>query len=190
MLPIPKEMNVDTTVKPKSNKTKIDKVKDNIIDIDKVNISKNIGDKIYDMYQNKKMPIQTISREKGLTKMKVEYYIVKAYKIGKILDLDRLGFTDECFNCISAKFKDLNNPTKLSIIRNELPRKYTYLHIKLTMILMNNKNNKNNDITNIKIYKEKVKKFNTILDNINNEDIEIKSLIKNTTKKYIAMFKM
>ena len=114
-----------------------------IVDTTSKEKSKNI-DVIYDLFQNKGYDVNKIAKELNLTNRTIENNIVKLYGQGKKLSLERIGFNDNICNTIQNKIKELNYPTELKKIRDELPRKINYFHIKLAQT----KIEKNNDLQN------------------------------------------
>lgn len=132
---------IKTKTSPKDDSTN-DSTKDSaeLIKLDTLpkDKSKNI-DLIYDMFQNKGYDVGKIAKELNLTNRTIENNLVKLYGQGKDLSLEKIGFNDNVCNMIQNKIKELGYPTELKKIRDELPKKINYLHIKLAHTKMNKK---------------------------------------------------
>ena len=89
----------------------------------------------YQLY-DKGYTLKEIAQEQELQVKTIEDHIDKLYKMDYEIDLEQLGFTDQVYKIISGKIIELNYPEHLKIIKNELPRKITYLHIKLAITRM------------------------------------------------------
>ena len=90
----------------------------------------------YHMFQNKKMTIKDISRLRNIRPQTIENHITELYRRGYELDLHRLEFYDDIYEQIHDKIIELDNPVKLKIIKNSLPKGISYLHIKLAQVRM------------------------------------------------------
>ncbi len=96
----------------------------------------------YDMFQKENKSINEIAKELNLKKITVEEHISKLHKKGCDIDTDRLNFTDEIYETVADKIKELNYPSKLKSIKDELPKNISYLHIKLTQNKMDKEKDK------------------------------------------------
>jgi Werner syndrome ATP-dependent helicase len=94
-------------------------------------------DTTYNMFQVQKKSIKEIANYLDVNQKTVEGYLVRLYEQDKELDLNRLKFDDETYNNISKKIIELDNPSMLSTIKNNLPYNISYLQIKLTQVKMN-----------------------------------------------------
>ena len=89
----------------------------------------------YQLYE-KGYTLKKIAQEQELQVKTIEDHINKLYKMDYDIDLEPLGFTDQVYKLIFDKIVELNFPDHLKVIKDELPRKITYLHIKLTITRM------------------------------------------------------
>lgn len=101
--------------------------------------SKQIPGKTYQRtYQlySKGYTLKKIAIELDLQVKTIEDHINKLYTMGYEIDLEPLGFTDQVYKLISDKIVELNYPNQLKVIKDPLPRKITYLYIKLAITRM------------------------------------------------------
>ena len=125
-------------------------------------IKGNTTEITYDLFQNKKMSITKIAKERKMKILTIEDHVVKLYNDDKDLDMDRLKFNDNIYKKISKKIKQLNNPKKLKVIKDNLPE-VSYLQIKLTQVKMDK----------IKVKPKVIKiDMDNIEDDINNLKLE------------------
>ena len=134
----------------------------------------NRTQEIYELFQDKKLSVYNITKQKKYSKMTVEHHLAKCYKDGMNLDLSRLGFDDDVYKVIYPVIKKASKSTKLKEIRNKIGQKYTYLHIKLAQVRME-KNPYDTD-------SYKIDKLS--IDNVTKDDDAIKRSLKKTEKKY------
>jgi len=143
----------------------------------------NKTDEIYDLFQNQKLSVSDISKKMKYSKMVIEHHLTKCYKDGKNLNLDRLGFNEEVYLKIYPVIKKALKDSKLKDIKNELGDKYTYHHIKLSQVKMENnpepikKSNMETNMDNFEIDAMSI-------GNITKDDETLKKSLKNTEKKY------
>lgn len=116
----------------------------------------------YDMFQNKKLSIKDISKEREIKMQTIEGHLISCYKQGLKLDLKRLGM-DNKYNLISNKIKELNYPKLLRDIKHALPNNISYLQIILTLEMM--KENK--------YYQDKMNEYTKVLDDFNKSSNKI-----------------
>ena len=90
----------------------------------------------YNLFQQYNLNIYEISKKLNISNITTESHLIEAYKRKLELDVDKLGFNDKVYDTIYKKIVELNNPTKLKPIKNELPN-YSYMQIKLTLAKMN-----------------------------------------------------
>jgi superfamily II DNA helicase RecQ len=127
LLPLIDEMKIFYDIGDQKNGNK--KKKHNML------LNGSTYDITYELFQKKKMSISKIAKERNMRSSTIEDHIVKLYNENKELDLDRIKFDDNIYKKISKKIKQLNNPTQLKIIRDNIPG-VNYLQIKLTQSKM------------------------------------------------------
>lgn len=106
--------------------------KDNIIKKTKKTKSNNTVMVTYKLFKDGKT-IKDIAEERDLSTKTISEHLCAAYANGLKLDMEKLGFTDDIYKLISEKVLELNCPKRLREIKDELPRKISYLQIKLTI---------------------------------------------------------
>jgi len=84
--------------------------------------------------------LKEIAKELNINERTIENHIIKLYKDGHDIDLTKIGFSNDVHNIIIQQINKYGTD-KLKTIKENLPRKISYLHIKLSLIKMNNKNN-------------------------------------------------
>jgi Werner syndrome ATP-dependent helicase len=131
VLRVPNEMLELEKVTCGVNKVKSIKQKD--VNVDKPNSKDTLKD-TYDLYQKHKMDIASIAKARKLKKQTIENHITKLYQDGYKLDLDRLGLDKSTYKLIANKIKELEYPKELSVVKNNLPKHITYIHIKLVSV--------------------------------------------------------
>ena len=114
-------------------------VKDNKKQTMRRGTNTNTVEATYKLFMDGKT-VQEICVERGFKKTTIENHLVEAYEKDKPLDFSRINYSDTIYDIISAKVIETNYPKQLKVIRDELPRKISYFHIKLTLAIMKKKN--------------------------------------------------
>lgn len=90
----------------------------------------------YNLFHIQQKTLKQVAIELDLNIRTVEEHLVKAFELGKDLDVVKLGLTDEIYNTISKKIVELGKPKELSKVKNALPNNISYMQIKLSMAKM------------------------------------------------------
>jgi werner syndrome ATP-dependent helicase len=138
---------------------------------------KKPADIVYDMFQNDKKTLLEISKELNISKTTIEKYISNYHKNGSDIDFDRLKFTDDIYQKVSDKIKELNYPSKLKTIKDELPKEVSYLHIKLTQNIMGSDD---------KPIAKEVPAYQPVGDKIKQTDLEYEEIMRQYKAYYRA----
>jgi superfamily II DNA helicase RecQ len=90
------------------------------------------------LFVDKKMQVSDIAKKRKLAPVTIENHLVKLYEKHNTPDYERclesqIGFTKDVYNQIITTVKSFNNP-QLSDIKKALPRKISYLQIKLALV--------------------------------------------------------
>jgi RecQ family ATP-dependent DNA helicase len=110
------------------------KIDTNNSEIKKLSITKR---KSYFLYHYNKLSIDKISKERNYKKQTIEDHIVDSYKLNLPLNLKPLGYNKDLFNILKEVInsKEINkNINKLRPIKDLMPKKTTYLQIKLGLV--------------------------------------------------------
>jgi ATP-dependent DNA helicase RecQ len=91
----------------------------------------------YELFQKEKKSVKDISLLRSIQTRTVEDHLVSLFKKSYKLDLDRLGFNDDIYSTIKNVILENKELTKLRSIKDKLPKKISYLHIKLTLVKIN-----------------------------------------------------
>jgi RecQ family ATP-dependent DNA helicase len=104
-------------------------------------VGKDTFDTTYKMFNDHKMDILQIAKDRDMRKSTIEDHIAKLYEKGYDLDFDRLDFTNSTYKYIRNKLIKLGYPLNaitLKQIKDVVSKSTQYLHIKLALVRLNN----------------------------------------------------
>ncbi len=110
------------------------KIDTNNSEIKKLSVTKR---KSYFLYHYNNLSIDQISKERNYKKQTIEDHIVDSYKLNLPLNLKPLGYNKDLFNILKEIIRSErinNNTSKLRPIKDLMPKKTTYLQIKLGLV--------------------------------------------------------
>ncbi|AYV76997.1 MAG: DEAD/SNF2-like helicase [Barrevirus sp.] len=116
-------------------------------------------DKTFDLFHNKGKTIKQIAIEQELTVQTIEDHVVKLYKMGKPINLIKVGLTNEIHNKISGVIKKVGGVKTLGPIKNCLPG-VSYFLIKMSIAKLEKDQEQNKAATMLK----SIKKANIVVD--------------------------
>ena len=130
----------------------------------------------WDLYHNENMTITEIAKNRATKPRTIEDHLAKIEQAGYPLDTEKLGFTDDVYNDIKEIISKQKSDKKLGTLKSLLPKKYTYLHLKLTLARMSYERNNKKLVAKDKKISFKMKELvdDSDLQNIDENDKYIK----------------